>query len=134
VWQTPGDGEAFMDGMVAMDAEDRAALFTAEGASADDARALATAFDRTMADAILALYRSATKVHEAWGPAFVDVPQPGLVIVPTNDVYLDGAQAQRAAERVGARVATLEGVGHWWMLSQPEPSARLLEDFWASVA
>ena len=37
-----------------------------------------------MASCILDLYRSATKVQDAWGPDFVDIPKPGMVIVPSR--------------------------------------------------
>ncbi|MGH9210095.1 MAG: alpha/beta fold hydrolase [Acidimicrobiales bacterium] len=134
VWQTPGDGEAFMDTWLASGPADRAAMFTAEGAPPETADTLAAAFDRTMADAILALYRSATKVHHDWGPDFTAIPKPGLVIVPSADPFLNAAQARRSAERAGARVEPLDGIAHWWMLSEPARCARLLEEFWASAA
>ena len=91
------------------------------------------AFDRTMADSILALYRSATKVHEEWGPAFEKIPKPGMVVVPTEDPFLKVESATRSAQRAGARVTKLEGQGHWWMAGDPAPAAKMLEEFWDSV-
>ena len=37
------------------------------------------------------------------------------------------------ADTLGARSATLEGLGHWWMLQDPERGAAALRDFWAEV-
>jgi pimeloyl-ACP methyl ester carboxylesterase len=122
-----------MDGQLATSPEDRAALYTSLGMSEHAALAISTSFDRTMADSILALYRSATKVNEAWGPAFENIPKPGLVIIPSDDAFLDVESARRSAERAGARVADLPGQGHWWAVSDPRGGANLLEDFWASL-
>ncbi len=60
--------------------------------------------------------------------------RPGLAVLATADVVV-GTDAQRraAAERAGARVAVLEGLGHWWLAQEPERAARVLVDFWASV-
>jgi hypothetical protein len=38
---------------------------------------------------------------------------------------------RRAAVRAGARVAPLDGVGHWWMVQDPARGAAVLTDFWA---
>jgi pimeloyl-ACP methyl ester carboxylesterase len=133
IWQTAGQGEEFMDAQLATPAADRATLFTSLGLSEEAALAMTSAFDRTMADAILTLYRSATKVHEEWGPAFENIPKPGLVIIPSDDAFLDVESARRSAERAGARVADLPGQGHWWAVSDPRGGAQLLEDFWASL-
>jgi hypothetical protein len=40
---------------------------------------------------------------------------------------------RRAAERAGARVVALEGLGHWWMVQDPRRAADVLEEFWASL-
>ncbi len=42
--------------------------------------------------------------------------------------------AREAAERAGAQVAVLEGVGHWWMLEDPARGAEALEAFWGELA
>ena len=91
---------------------------------------MAEATSAEMADSILKLYRSATAVNELWGPGFLDIPRPGLVVVPAEDPFLDGDGARRAAARAGARVETLEGLGHWWMLQDPARAASLYESFW----
>ncbi len=133
VWQTPGEGEAFWEQQLALPIADRAGVFVAFGVPEEDALAMAGAVDETMAGCILDLYRSATRVHQEWGPDFADVPKPGLVVIPTADPFLNAEAATRSAERAGARVETLEGVGHWWMVQDPAGAAALLERFWASV-
>jgi pimeloyl-ACP methyl ester carboxylesterase len=94
---------------------------------------MAAHVDQQMADSILALYRSATKVHEEWGPAFEAIDRPGLVVVPTGDPFLAADGAQRAGARAGARIESLEGMGHWWMLQDPAAAAALLTSFWSTV-
>jgi len=133
IWQTPGAGEEFMDAQLETAPADRAALYTSLGMSDEAALTMASAFDRTMADAILALYRSATEVHKAWGPAFADIPKPGMVLVPSDDIFLNADAARRSAARAGARVAELQGHGHWWMAGDPTAGVKALEEFWASL-
>jgi pimeloyl-ACP methyl ester carboxylesterase len=134
IWQTPGDGEAFFEQQIATPVPQRAAPFTTlfavpEAAAMD----LVSHIDERMAQSILPLYRSATKVQDEWGPAFVDVPKPGLVVVVGQDPFLDAAATRRAATRAGATIRSLEGMGHWWILQDPLGAAELLEEFWTSV-
>ena len=89
--------------------------------------------DETMSECILALYRSAVDVGKEWGPDFRDVPKPGLVIIPSDDPFLNGDSARTSAARAGARVAELDGLGHGWPLQDPARGARELEEFWASL-
>lgn len=134
IWQTPEAGEGLMDAQLAATPADRAALFAAGGLSDEAAFTMANGFDRLMADSILTLYRSATEVHEEWGPAFVDIPKPGMAVVATADACLDVESAERAAQRAGARITRLEGAGHWWMAGDdPAAAAKMLEEFWDSL-
>ncbi len=94
--------------------------------------AMGAAIDATMAGCILDLYRSATSVQDDWGPDFVDIPKPGMVVVPGDDPFLDAEWSTRAAQRAGARTARLDGVGHWWMAQDPAAAAAMLESFWES--
>ena len=134
VWQTPGAGEEFWAPLLATPVEQLAVLLTSFGLPPDGARTVAAGLDATMADCILDLYRSAVDVAHEWGPAFKDVPTPGLVLVPTNDPYqfAEGARAEAAQAR--ASVVALDGAGHWWMLEDPEGSAEVLRRFWAEIA
>jgi hypothetical protein len=93
-----------------------------------------SAVDRTMADCILALYRSAVDVGREWSPDFVDIPKPGAVVIPANDPFLSTTTAENAAARSGAQPIPLPERGHWWMLQDPEGSAAMLEQFWSSVS
>ena len=56
--------------------------------------------------------------------------RPGLVVIATADQYTGGEElARRSAERFGAEVAVLEGLGHWWMLQDPARGAQALNAF-----
>jgi pimeloyl-ACP methyl ester carboxylesterase len=133
IWQTPGEGEAFFQQQLDAPVQERAGVFTMFGVPEEDALTIADAIDQRMADCILALYRSATKVQDEWGPAVDAIDKPGLIVVPTADPFLAEAGARRTAERAGAKVETLEEKGHWWMLQDPAAAAALFESFWASV-
>jgi len=132
IWQTPQAGEEFFATQLALSKEEQAGIFEAFGAPHDQAMKI-TALDQTMADCILALYRSATNVGVEWAPDFVDIPKPGLVIVPSDDPFLSEERANASAARAGAQIARLAGVGHWWMLQDPAQGASVLETFWASL-
>ncbi|HZB72418.1 MAG TPA: alpha/beta hydrolase [Acidimicrobiales bacterium] len=133
IWQTPGAGEEFFDQQLSASVEERAAIFELSGVPHERAVVLAAGVDRTMTDCVLPLYRSAVDVGNEWGPDFVDVPIPGLVLVPSEDPFLDADSARAGAKRTGASVAELDGVGHWWMLQDPAAGARALEAFWKTL-
>jgi pimeloyl-ACP methyl ester carboxylesterase len=133
IWQTPGAGEEFWDAQLNASLEERAAVFELSGVPHDGAMGLGAGVDRTMADCILSLYRSATEVGKEWGPDFADVPKPGLVLVPAEDPFLVADSARAGARRAGASVAELPGVGHWWMLQDPKRGAATLQEFWATL-
>jgi len=118
LWQTPGEGEQFFAQQLAIPPEQR-------GPMAD--------LDQTMADCILDLYRSATDVGREWSGLFRAIPRPGLVLVPLNDPFLSADHARRAAQKAGAGVNELAGLGHWWMTEDPATAAATLERFWSSL-
>jgi pimeloyl-ACP methyl ester carboxylesterase len=132
IWQTPGAGEEFFASQLALSPEEQAGVFEALGVPHEQAMKIA-GLDQTMADCILALYRSATKVGKEWAPDFNDISKPGVVVVPAEDPFLAADLAQASAARAGARVSHLPGVGHWWMLQDPAKGAAMLEEFWATV-
>jgi pimeloyl-ACP methyl ester carboxylesterase len=76
IWQTPQAGEDFWDQQLAAPAEERAGVFQMFGVPREPALDLASHIDRTMADCILDLYRSAVDVGERWGPDFAAIPAP----------------------------------------------------------
>ena len=133
IWQTPEAGEEFFASQLALSPEEQAGVFEAFGVPHERAMKLAGGLDQTMADCILALYRSATNVGIEWAPDFKDIPKPGMVVVPADDPFLADDMAQASAGRAGARVVHLPGVGHWWMLQDPAKGAAMLEEFWGSV-
>jgi pimeloyl-ACP methyl ester carboxylesterase len=133
IWQTPGEGEQFFEQQLDTPPEDRGAVFEMFGVPTDRAVALGSWLDPTMAQSILALYRSAVDVGREWGPDFKAIPKPGLVIIPSEDAFLSAEGAATSARRAGAAVEQLDGVGHWWMLQDPARGAHVLESFWASL-
>ncbi|MGP0031178.1 MAG: alpha/beta fold hydrolase [Acidimicrobiales bacterium] len=134
IWQTPGEGEKFWAHQIAASIEDRAGIFEAFGVGYDDAAALASAVDETMAACILELYRSAVPNTCAdWGDSLHPTAAPGLVLVPSDDPFGDAAASRQAAETLGAKIRAFEGVGHWWALQKPAEAASILKGFISSV-
>ena len=91
----------------------------------------------TMGRCILALYRSAAQPRMAQlGEGLPGAAQrPGLHLSATDDHFVGTIEMQRrAAERAGARVEVLEGLGHWWMVQDPARGAAVLERFWSSLS
>lgn len=135
-WQTPGVGETAVAEMVNAPRAMREGIFLSNGARPEIAAQLADAIDEDMGRAILALYRSAPQ--SAMAQAGADLrglaAKPGLVIIPTEDHFTGGETlARRTADRAGAEVAVLEGLGHWWMLQDPAAAAAALNAFWAGL-
>lgn len=136
VWQTPDAGEAAVTGMVAAPVEARAAQFESIGMSKDVAARVSAAVNDDMARCILALYRSAAQPALAnWGKEAARMKaRPGLVVIATEDHYTGGETlARRTAERAGAQVALLQGLGHWWMCQDPKRGAEALKEFFAGL-
>jgi pimeloyl-ACP methyl ester carboxylesterase len=135
-WQTPDVGEAAVAEMVNAPLEARAGIFIANGARPELAAKLAAGIDAEMGRCILPLYRSAAQPATAEFGADLSglASKPGLVIIATEDQFTGGeALARRTAERVGAQVAVLPGLGHWWMLQDPAAGATALNAFWATL-
>ncbi|MGK2947244.1 MAG: alpha/beta fold hydrolase [Acidimicrobiales bacterium] len=133
LWQTPGDGEAFVASQEALAPEERAVLYQTMGISYDDALEMAQGSDATMGACILELYRSAVpNPHAAWGP-WQPTSAPGLVLHPSDDPFSDATLAAETAAALGARFEVLEGAGHFWPYQAPDSGAAALERFWASL-
>lgn len=136
VWQTAGAGEEAIAAWLDMGVPARAALNESLGMTPAVARELAEAFDEPMGRCILGLYRSVPEeVLAHWGKrASGASARPGLVILPTQDDHTGGEARHRwFAERAGARVAVLQGLGHWWMLQDPTSAADELHRFWSEL-
>jgi pimeloyl-ACP methyl ester carboxylesterase len=137
VWQTPGAGEEFVANMLAAPSLDRAAIYESIGITADVAAELADAYDADMGRCVLALYRSAAQPAMAQlGERLPEAAaRPGLVIIATEDHYTGGeARARDCAARANAQVEVLDGLGHWWMLQDPQRGATALQTFWATLS
>jgi pimeloyl-ACP methyl ester carboxylesterase len=133
LWQTPGDGEAFVESQNALAPAERATLFEAMAVPPDDALEMAAASDATMGSCILDLYRSATpNPHHSWGP-WAPTLAPGLVVHPTEDPFGEETMAAETAAALGARFERIEGAGHFWPYQAPAEGAALLEAFWSSL-
>ncbi len=134
LWRTPDVGEETVAGMMGAPVDDKAALFESLGMPPEIGQRVAAANDEAMGRCILALYRSAGPVDLA--PIWEALPStaatvPGMVIVPTADHYVGPLEYSYAvAERAGAETATFDGLGHWWMLEDPDQAAEALDAFW----
>lgn len=131
-WQTPNVGEQAVAGMVGTPVADRTAQFRSLGMSESVAPRVAAAVNEDMGRCILGLYRSAAQPYMATQGQSVGNAKanPGLVVIATEDHYTGGETlARRTAERAGAKVALLDGLGHWWMCQDPKRGAAVLNEF-----
>ncbi len=135
VWQTPEEGEAFVDSISNATAEQLAPIYEGYGLAHDDALAVAQhSIDPVMGQCILDLYRSATpNLYADWGSALAQTSAPGLVLLAENDSFNDETNAAWVAQRLGARTAALANVGHWWALQDPDSALRVITEFHDSL-
>jgi len=133
LWQTPGAGEEFMANMEAMPHDQRAGLLAGAGMPESYARVAAEP-DPEMNRSILTLYRSATQLNRDWGEDLQPSERPGLMVLATGDAYASTEIARAQSERLGLGVHELDGLGHWWLVQDPERAAAMLRDFWASAS
>lgn len=138
VWQQEGPGEASVQELWGGDLEQRLAVTSALGMTGRMAERVAAGMDPEMGRAVLKLLRSARQ------PAMAEAGQllpsaaqrPGLALIAVDDFgRASGTLAQHewAAQRSGAKMAHLAGVGHWWPEETPEPVAEALTNFWAEL-
>jgi pimeloyl-ACP methyl ester carboxylesterase len=132
-WQTPGEGEAFMDGFVGASERDRAALLVGLGIAEPTAGLLSAEIDATMGDSILSLYRSAVDIGREWGPGLDKIIAPTLIVEAVQDPFRNEDAISRFVERVGASSARFEDQGHWWMVGDPVAAAAAIAAFWADL-
>jgi pimeloyl-ACP methyl ester carboxylesterase len=136
VWQTPGDGEQFVDTMLGGTLQDRAEQMAALGIPLDIAASIASAQGPEMGRAILLLYHSARQpaMAEAGRALENAAARPGLSLLATEDPYIGSDELRRrAADRAGARTEVLNGLGHWWMVQDPVRGAAALTRFWETL-
>jgi pimeloyl-ACP methyl ester carboxylesterase len=136
VWQTEGDGEAFVQAVASMPIDDRIPKLVDAGMTEAVARSCAEANGEAMGACILALYRSAVQPNMAlWGNQFAETSDrpDTLVVIARDDHYTGGPDmARRVAEKWGASIAELDGVGHWWMMQDPPRGADVIRQFLAN--
>lgn len=132
VWQTPGDGEAAIDAMVALGIDERTQAYLGLGLPEDIARDLAAAMTADMGRCILELYRGgAQPALRQLADRLAEVRRPpGLALDAAEDAYVSSSYATPVAERFGMEVLHLAGQHHWWMVQDPEPAADGLVAFW----
>jgi pimeloyl-ACP methyl ester carboxylesterase len=135
-WQTPGVGEAAIEERLDTPVEKVAADLAERGMAPEVAQRIAPAFDATMGECILALYRSAAQpvLAELGAGLEAAAARPGLSVVATEDHFVGTVeQRHRAAVRAGAREEVLDGLGHWWMTQDPDRGAAVLARFLDSL-
>ena len=126
--------EAVVRALAELPVEQRTARLVELGITPAVARGMAAGQGAEMGRCILRLYRSSAQpVMRQLGE---DLPaaarRPGLVVVPTEDHYVGTVELRRrAAARSGAEAAVLDGLGHWWMVQDPNRAAQVLSGFWA---
>ncbi len=134
VWQTEGVGEELVAVQAALPLEDRIEMLTGAGMTPDAAQACASAGGEEMNRCILTLYRSAKQPRMTlWAEQYRDLgsDRPAtLVVIAHDDHYVGGPErARRVAQGWHAAVTELEGLGHWWMLQDPDRAAATLRAF-----
>jgi hypothetical protein len=96
---------------------------------------MSTAHNHTMSQCILSLYRSAQpNVRADWrieNP--VGTIPPGLVLHAAADPFGDEAMSDEVGSELGASKASLDDLGHCWMLEDPVGLRQILERFWAAL-
>ena len=135
-WQTPDVGEAHIAAMLGGPPAAKTGRLVGLGISPEVADGMAAGQDEAMQACVLRLYRDAAQPAMARrGEALGRLAErPGLAILATEDHFVgDEALRRRAAERAGAQVAVLQGLGHWWMVQDPDRGAGVLTAFWAGL-
>lgn len=136
LWRTPDVGEETVGAMMGATDPEKMMLFESLGMTRPVAAQVAPANDATMGRCILGLYRSADPEDLAtvWETLPGAAIRPGLIFLATEDTYVGAPRlTHETAARAGATVATLDGLGHWWMMEGPDAAATELETFWATL-
>jgi pimeloyl-ACP methyl ester carboxylesterase len=129
VWRTEGAGEDTVAAMATVALPERADMFEGLGMNRRAAEACAAAATE-MGPHILSLYRSAPEsAFEAWSDQMAALERgPAIhVVIATEDHYTGGVEkATHTAERWGATIHRLDGLGHWWMMEDPKRAAAVV--------
>ena len=138
-WQQDGEGEASVREIYGGDREQRAAVMSALGITGRMAERVAAGLDDEMGQTVLKLLRAARQ------PVMSDLgkdlsraaDRPGLALIAVDDFGRASGTVEQhewGAQRSGAQMAHLEGVGHWWPEETPGPVATALRCFWARLS
>jgi pimeloyl-ACP methyl ester carboxylesterase len=138
VWQQEGPGEASVREIWGGDLEQRLAVTSALGMTGRMAERVAAGMDPEMGQAVLKLLRSAKQpvMSEAGQLLQSAAQRPGLALIALDDFGRASGtleQHEWAAQRSGAKMAHLAGLGHWWPEETPAPVAEALTTFWADL-
>ncbi|MFD9053510.1 alpha/beta fold hydrolase [Streptomyces zaomyceticus] len=138
LWRTPDMGEEWVTATAAAapgTPESAATQLLGAGVPEQFAHEMGNDFNSAMGYAILGLYRSASpNVFADWGDSLsAPTEAPGLVLQPTLDAFDDYRASSHVAKRMGATTETLAGLGHWWMLEDPDTAADTLQRFWERI-
>jgi pimeloyl-ACP methyl ester carboxylesterase len=133
VWQTAAKGEKSIAAITALDADQLEAAF---GVPAKLAPNMADHLDADMGRAILKVYRSAAQpaMRELGDQLAAADRRPSLLLHATADPFVPPDMVFAVAERIGAEILTLEGLGHWWMFEDPGLVADGLVALWSRLA
>jgi pimeloyl-ACP methyl ester carboxylesterase len=133
VWQTAGEGEKSIAQIIELDGGQLEAAF---GVPAKLAQNMADHLDADMGQAILQVYRSAAQpaMRELGDQLAAADRRPSLLLHATADPYVPPEMVFAVAERIGAEILTLDGLGHWWMFENPGLVADGLVAFWGGLA
>jgi pimeloyl-ACP methyl ester carboxylesterase len=129
VWQTPGDGEKYME--EELTAEFGTRHLVENGVPREDAERNIWLTDYGK-DTILRLYRSAVDIGAEWQPDLERVEVPAMVIWGRTDPYVPLEFGERLAERMKGELVVLE-CGHWWPFERPAETAAALLRHWGAA-
>jgi len=136
VWAQPEAGEKLVATMMGGSLEERVQRMVGLGITTEVAHGMAAGQGEEMGRAILLLYRSAVQpaLRELGEHLPAAGARPGLAILATEDHFVGSDEMRhRQAARAGAKVAVLDGLGHWWMVRDPAKGAQVLTEFWDTV-
>ena len=154
IWQTPGAGEEAVAERANTTDEAWVERFQSLGMTKSIAEQIATWVNIDMGQCVLSLYRSAAQ--PALGNMFKGLARaaekPGLALIATDDPYVGGMVGshgmlemrtfyeytaeilgRKAAEQAQAQVGIIDGEGHWWMCTNPEKGAHIINNFLNSL-
>ncbi|MEO1063592.1 MAG: alpha/beta hydrolase [Actinomycetota bacterium] len=133
-WRTPGAGEQSVADLTDLPVEELTAAYAGLGMPPEIAGPMADAANEEMGACILTLYRAADRaVLDEVARALATADRPALLLSAEADPYVGVEFTGEVAAQLGAAVAPMPDLGHWWMVQDPTPAADALARFWASL-